>query len=147
MRNIYKLLCLVLVLAFLTGCGRVNEKMPNFHPDDPLAGILPDSFVLGEVYNKWDDFKSAYAIYDDMGRSVYFSVAPAGGTLMLNTENAEVSQFLLKGYDAVITEIDQQVSLTWIDEELEVYFMLDTLHIEKEQTLAYAEAFIDTLYS
>ena len=148
MRNNYRLLCLFLALVLLTGCSRKKENAPTFDPDDPLAGILPDTFAADEVFNEWETFKCFSVVYEDGdGGMVYFSADPASGTLMLDTEDATVTQFRLKGYDAVIVNEGIDIRLIWIDRELEVLFSLITRNIEQEQVLSYAEAFIDSLYS
>jgi len=147
MRNIQKILILLLALVLLTGCSSKNASTPSFDPDDPLRGVLPETFVLTEYTGTWDPEEMLFVRYEDNGiRKVYFFSDPIGGNLMIDIENAAVKRFSLKGYDAVITEEDIYVQLLWLDEELEVYFTLYTINVEAEQVIRYAEDFIDSLY-
>ena len=147
MKKIIRLLYPILLLTVLIGCS-MQASTPTLNPDDPLTGILPDTFAADEVFNEWETFKCFSVVYEDGdGGMVYFSADPASGTLMLDTEDATVTQFQLKGYDAVIVNEGIDIRLIWIDRELEVLFSLITRNIEQEQVLSYAEAFIDSLYS
>lgn len=147
MKKIIRLLYPILLLTVLIGCS-MQAPTPTLNPDDPLTGILPDTFAADEVFNEWETFKCFSVVYEDGdGGMVYFSADPASGTLMLDTEDATVTQFRLKGYDAVIVNEGNNIRLVWTDGELEVLFALITRNIEQEQVLSYAEAFIDSLYS
>lgn len=147
MRKTHKLLCLILALVLLTGCSRKNENTLTINPDDPLRGVLPETFVLTEYTGTWDPEEMLFVRYEDNNNSkVYFFADPIGGKVMMDTEDAEVTRFRIKEYDAVMTEEDIFVQLLWIDEELEVYFTLYTINVEAEQVIRYAEDFIDSLY-
>lgn len=112
----------------------------EFNPDDPLRLILPEDFTLLSVENSWN-LGSVIADYANKeSQAVHFFTMPISGTLVVDTEDANVTTFSLNGHEAIMTEKNHIVQVHWNDREAGLCFSLITENIDSETAISYADS-------
>lgn len=126
----------------LRGTAAENEIPETFNPDDPLAGILSDAYTLSSISNNWEMGTVAASYHNSDGSDVFFSIAPAGSTTLVDDEDAATYHFRLMDHDAYLLSEGENIRLIWLDANAEQVFTLCGSKIPEETVLSLAEMIV-----
>lgn len=121
-------MCLDVRRHFSSLTFQAEETAPQSPSDDSinLPIYVPDGFRLSVKHHNYDDFDLIYedsglflAYTDSQDHILTIQTIPAAGTITIDTEGAETSEFLLNGMDAIHIrqEEDGMLRTIWIDPE------------------------------
>jgi len=119
-----------------------DDMSSEFNPDNPLQSILPEDFDLLSVDNSWEVGMVVADYANSKKQSVHCYIVPTGGTIILDTEDADVTTFSLNGNEAIMTVEQNIVQINWNDWNAGICFTLVTENIDSDTTLSYAEEIV-----
>lgn len=83
---------------------------------DEKYTYIPDGYTLKDVFD--DDILHTLTYSDDKGNEIFItSTLNDGGTVFINTENADCQSVNINGYDGFYVEQDNALILTWATEK------------------------------
>ena len=123
----------------LSGKENADTIPETFDVNDPLGGIIPDSFVLSSVEGAWGTACYTATYSDEFGAGYRFEVLTSDGNAQLDSEDAQVVPTKLLGYDAKICIEDNQIQISWLDENLSKIFTISAVNVSEETVLICAE--------
>ena len=128
----------------LSGTQTTDSIPSEFNPDNPLAGILTEEYLLTEVSNNWD-MGMVFASYSsDNGNNIDFSVEPAQSVALIDKEDAQVNHFSINDCEAYLSSEGDEIRLIWLDGTSEKMFSLCANKVSEEDILSIAERIILT---
>lgn len=112
----------------------------SFNEKDPLGDFLPEDLPLRALNGSLDGEYSA-VYYNDRHEMISFSCTSSNSHFNINTENANVEQLKISGYDAVYSERTNRAGavLFWYNSDLDRYLALNTSFMSKEELIRIAE--------
>lgn len=109
---------------------------------NPLADIVPDGYQISVVDG--DSWVMLTAIYENAEmQTIFFSARPYVGTIVLDSEDAEVNQnCTVLGHEAILVKKNDCVNITWVNKNLNTVFTLVASQLAETEVLRMAENFI-----
>ena len=100
---------------------------------------------MAQLHGSLDDTQY-YALYKTaQGSQVYLTAASADGYIKMDTEDAEVTQFLMSEHEAIISIEDGIVRLVWFDYNRQKMFTLCANNVSESFLIALGEEFVKLL--
>lgn len=120
--------------------GNANkDTIPNkFNPENPLEGIIPDSFILNTISGEWSEGYLSVNYSDEGDATISFIAFPAHGQTHIDTQGATAVSYKVLDYDAVKSVEDQFVRITWLDADKSLIFTICTTNVAEDIVEVYA---------
>lgn len=99
-----------------------DQIKTEINPNDPFRPILPDGYQ--EVYYEVTDSLVCSMYENETANYIVFDMSRATGDYGFDTEDADVNQTTLEGYDALYITKDGRQQMIWIDEVKGIVFNL-----------------------
>lgn len=117
--------------------GQATGSQSVDRSEDPLAGMVPDGYILTQFSNKG---KRGFTCYyeDGAGDVISFIATPAEGLLTVDTEDATVTDIELLDHKGKLIE-KGGCKILWFDANVSICYQIRTTGLEPGETWVLAE--------
>ena len=123
----------------LSGQQNTDTIPEVFNPKDPLGGIIPDEFVLTNLFGSWVEGHINADYVKDDNTMISFIVTQTMNNAQVDTEEASAKPYSVLGHDAIMSVEGEFVRITWLDEEDARIITLFATIVSEEMVELYAE--------
>lgn len=123
----------------LSGQQNTDTIPEVFNPKDPLGGIIPDEFVLTNLFGSWVEGHINADYVKDDNTMISFIVTQTMNNAQVDTEEASAKPYSVLGHDAIMSVEGEFVRITWLDEEDARIITLFATNVSEEMVELYAE--------